>query len=126
MYYNLDRLNLEAEVTSKPSGKYTGNIVIPTTVAYTGNSYTVIGIDKEAFAGCMGLTAVTIPEGITDIGEKAFIECTALTSVVIPESVKTLGYGGTFQQCTNLRSVKWNAISCTLLTDQPGTSVSKD
>ena len=121
LYFNLDRLNLEAEVTSMPSGKYSGNIVIPTSVVYNSNTYTVIGIGKEAFGGCAGLTAVVIPEGITDIGDKAFIDCTALTSVVIPESVKTLGYGGTFQRCTNLRSVKWNAISCKLLTNQPGT-----
>ena len=120
LYFNLDRLNLEAEVTSMPSGKYSGNIVIPTSVVYNSNTYTVIGIGERAFDSCSGLTAITIPNGITQIGDFAFTDCTSLTSVTIPESVTTLGYGGTFQRCTNLRSVQWNAVSCELKATSPG------
>ncbi len=120
LYFNLDRLNLEAEVTSMPSGKYSGNIVIPTSVVYNSNTYTVIGIGERAFDSCSGLTAITIPNGITQIGDFAFTDCTSLTSVTIPESVTTLGYGGTFQRCTNLRSVQWNAVSCELKANSPG------
>ncbi len=120
LYFNLDRLNLEAEVTSMPSGHYNGNIVIPTTVVYSSNTYTVIGIGAEAFSECTGLTSVTIPNGITDIGNSAFAGCSALTSVTIPESVATLDHGGTFQRCTNLRSVQWNAIECELKANYPG------
>ena len=40
-----------------------------------------------AFSGCMALTGVVIPEGVTSIGENAFSDCSSLTSVKIPESV---------------------------------------
>ena len=35
--------------------------------------------------------AITIPEGVTKIGNEAFSGCTSLQSVVIPESVKEIG-----------------------------------
>ena len=120
MYFNLDRLNLEAEVTSMTYSNYSGNVTIPVTVVYNGNTYTVTGIGERAFEDCTGLTSVVIPNGITDIGESAFAGCSSLTSVTIPESVSTLGYGGTFQRCTNLRSVQWNAVSCILKETAPG------
>ncbi len=120
LYFNLDRLNLEAEVTAKPSGYYSGNIVIPTTIVYNSNTYTVIGIGERAFKGCTGMTSVVIPDGIIDIGYSAFADCSGLTSVTIPESVATLGFGATFQRCTGLRSVQWNAIRCAILENEKG------
>lgn len=120
LYFNLDRLNLEAEVTSMPYGNYSGAVIIPTTVEYNAKTYTVIGIGEKAFEGCTAMTSVVIPDGITDIGYAAFADCSGLTSVTIPESVATLGLGATFQRCTNLRSVQWNAVSCVLLENSPG------
>ena len=35
------------------------------------------------FAGCTGLTNVTIPNSVTSIGNGAFKKCTGLTSVVV-------------------------------------------
>jgi hypothetical protein len=41
-----------------------------------------------------GLTSLTIPEGVTDIGEYAFAECENLTEVhLLPKSIKRLGNG---------------------------------
>ena len=40
-----------------------------------------------AFWCCSALTSVTIPEGVTQIGDYAFDGCSSLTSVTIPESV---------------------------------------
>ena len=48
-------------------------------------------IEQHAFAGCHGLTSVTIPESVTSIGEDAFRYCSGLTSVIIPESVTSIG-----------------------------------
>ena len=55
MYFNLDRLNLEAEVTSMTYSNYSGNVTIPVTVVYNGNTYTVTGIGERAFEDCTGL-----------------------------------------------------------------------
>lgn len=48
--------------------------------------------------------AVTIPSGVTEIGDSAFRECTSLTSVTIPDSVTRIG-SMAFYGCTGLTSV---------------------
>ena len=40
-------------------------------------------IEKNAFAGCTGLTSVTILDGVTGIEEGAFASCDGLTSIVV-------------------------------------------
>lgn len=53
---------------------------------------------------CTGITSITIPSGVTTIGQGALQNCTSLTSVTIPSSVTTLGQR-IFYQCTNLTTV---------------------
>ncbi|MBQ7165431.1 MAG: leucine-rich repeat protein [Treponema sp.] len=48
--------------------------------------------------------AVSIPEGVTEIGSRAFSYCTALASVTIPDSVAKIGYNA-FEGCASLKSV---------------------
>jgi hypothetical protein len=64
----------------------------------------VTEIGQSAFYGCTGLTSVTIPAGVTEIGQSAFYGCTGLTSVTIPESVTEIS-GYAFYGCTGLTSV---------------------
>ena len=64
----------------------------------------VTKIGNSAFA-YSEITSITIPEGVTDIGERAFSSCDALTSITIPDSVKTIGKGA-FSWCGKLRSIK--------------------
>ena len=52
-----------------------GDLVIPAT--YNGKPVT--GIGQSAFASCTGLTGVTIPSSVTDIGFYAFNGCSSLT-----------------------------------------------
>jgi hypothetical protein len=47
---------------------------------------------------------VTIPEGVTEIGETAFLRCGSLTGVTIPGSVKVIGRSA-FANCENLTRV---------------------
>ncbi len=60
-------------------------------------------IGVSAFFGCIGLTSVTIPAGVTSIGNHAFNAC-SLKSVIIPDSVTTIGISA-FYNCSSLESV---------------------
>ncbi len=117
-----------------------------TLVAYPAGrtgSYTipngVISIGKFAFEGCIGLTtviipsgvtsidsyafgytgliSVTIPSGVTTIGDCTFDSCTGLTSVTLPDSITLIG-ANAFNDCTGLTDVyyagtqaEWNKIT---------------
>ena len=74
IYYNLVTKANQAEVTSHPN-RYTGNVVIPETVAYEGVEYRVTSIGPSAFSSCSGLTSISIPNSVTSIGGSAFYNC---------------------------------------------------
>ena len=93
IYYTWQNNQTELAVSYQGSSyrynynRYTGTVVIPSTVTYNGNSYPVTIIDNQAFADCSGLTSVTIPNSVTTIGMSAFEDCRGLTEVTIPNSV---------------------------------------
>ncbi len=51
----------------------------------------VTNIGNSAFEACNGLTNVTIPAGLTSIGNSVFAGCTYLPKVTIPANVTSLG-----------------------------------
>ena len=61
----------------------------------------VTEVGNTVFAGCTGLTSVTIPEGVTAIKVEAFKDCTGLTSVTIPSTVTEIWHNA-FDGCTAL------------------------
>lgn len=61
-------------------------------------------IDEEAFKDFTDLTAIVIPEGVTNIGYGVFWGCSALASVTFPESLNNIGYCA-FADCTSLQSI---------------------
>ncbi len=63
---------------------------------------TVIG--EAAFYGCGALTKVVLPSGVTEIGDYMFYNCTVLADVTIPSTVKTIGTRA-FYNCTALKSI---------------------
>ena len=67
---------------------------------YTSNDK----LGDYAFSGCSGLTSLTIPSSVTEIGYGAFYECSGLTSLTIPSSVTEIGYGA-FYECSGLTSL---------------------
>ncbi|MBR3818603.1 MAG: leucine-rich repeat domain-containing protein [Clostridia bacterium] len=54
------------------------------------------------FCGCTGITSITIPDGVTSIGDGVFSR-TSLESVVIPDSVTTLD-GTVFKDCQFIKT----------------------
>ena len=74
-------------------------------VEFEGNQYPVIKINDNVFADNTNLTAVTLPEGLVEIGASAFLGCQNLESVVFPESLTTFGRDA-FNDCRLLKAIK--------------------
>ena len=72
----------------------------------------ITDIKNYAFFSCTSLTSVTIPNSVTNIGWSAFFGCSSLTSVTIPNSVASIGSDALFG-CTGLCSIKMNATATT-------------
>ena len=101
IYYELDSISKVAVVEQgSPSGDY----IIPETVTYEGEKYSVTSINIGAFRSCSALTSVIIPNSVTYIGFAAFAQCSALTSVTIPNSVTSI-VSSAFGECSALTSV---------------------
>ena len=104
IYYNIltDKTN-EVEVASGYP-KYTGDIIIPSSVTYNGSTYSVTTIGLEAFHSCYKMTSVIIPGSVTSIRPYAFQNCDSLTSITLPDGViaiETWAFGG----CSSLTSI---------------------
>ena len=98
-YLVLSETDKTCEITS-----YTGSATVLDIPAQL-DGYTVTSIGYYAFAFCWeSLTAVTIPDGVTSIGDEAFRNCTSLTQVTIPGSVTSIGFRA-FMDCTSLTQV---------------------
>ena len=101
IYYNK---NGSVEATVVSGNGYSGDIVIPETVTYAGDTYAVTAIGNDAFNGQANLNSVTIPGSVKTIGSYAFYCCTALTSLNIGEGVTTIN-DSAFEGCTALTEV---------------------
>ena len=98
LFYIFDAATKTAQVGSsaywaKPQYTifYSGDITVPETVAYEGNTYTVSSIATYAFCDYNeGLTSVTLPNTITTLDASAF-DGTVIKTLTIPNSVRTIG-----------------------------------
>jgi len=86
-----------------------GDIVIPSSVTYSGNTYTVTSVSDYAFSDARDITSVSIPGTVTSLGNRAFGDCHGLTKITFEESSQPLsivcGYYGSFQYCDADKSV---------------------
>ena len=84
-----------------------GNMILPSTVTYQSETYTVTAIDDAAFYECEGLTGtLVIPGSMTDIGENAFQACTGLNEIELQEGVTTIWHSA-FYSCSGITSVSF-------------------
>ena len=70
-----------------------------TTIRFMEGSY-VKRIGTGAFSET-GITSMTLPESVTEIGAQAFRRCSSLASVTIPGSVTSMG-NNVFTDCNNI------------------------
>lgn len=104
LYYNLYTEDQTAEITYQYSidwDNYNGltSVSIPSSVSYSGATYSVIRIGYDAFCYA-SLTSVTIPNSVKYISTDAFRGCSGLTSIKIPNSVTYIG--DAFSGCSSL------------------------
>ena len=128
VYYSLDDesktaivgKNTYADTASADAGLKTDSIVIPETVTFGGEDYTVVAVGRNAFNGT-SIREIVIP--CATIGEFAFAGCTALeyvytsateikgfafwgcTALITAQitTVDSIG-GGAFWNCSNLQN----------------------
>ena len=74
-----------------------GDVEIPSEL----NGIPVTAIGAYAFAGCVGLTEITLPFNVTTIGERAFYYCIQLENVEFPDSLEVV-HPSAFENCTSL------------------------
>ena len=68
----------------------------------------VRSIEKHAFAYCSGLTELTLPNSVRSIEKHAFAYCHGLTELTLPNSVTSIG-DAAFGECIyNHRTTKTN------------------
>ena len=90
-------------VTTIPIFAFRGCAV--TSVTF-GNESQLTAIDSHAFAFCKSLTSVTIPDGVTSIGNNAFSSCDNLTNVTFGNDSQLLEIGSlAFAFCYSLTSI---------------------
>lgn len=130
LWYTLDISKSTATVVASPTENgYSGDVAVPDAVEYSGKTYEVTEIDREAFFGS-NIQSVTMGDKVTRIGYRAFAyssvvsavigkevtigdfafyDCPRLTEVTIgngeaPENYTYIGQSA-FHHCTSLSSI---------------------
>ena len=104
--YNLNRENHTAEIAEENT--VSGDLVIPETVVYEGNSYVITSIGLMAFRESKELQSIVMPNSITQIKKDAFCNCSKLTSVHLSDNLISIGQYA-FQNCRSLTSIEFPA-----------------
>lgn len=112
----------EQTIVQYAAGKKSASFSIPSGVKTVGDGAfagclsltsvtipdSVTSIESGAFLACP-LLSITIPDGVVSIGEKAFYSC-FLEYVIIAESVSSIGESA-FEQCSSLRAVYYGGTA---------------
>jgi hypothetical protein len=96
---NLNQLTIANGVTSIGAGAFAGSGL--TSVTIPGS---VANVGSNAFLDCRSLTNATINFGVTNLAVNAFANCTSLASVAMPASVTSIG-GSAFYACIELTTI---------------------
>lgn len=92
------------KLTAPETGVYTGEVAVPSTFVDEGVTYTVVEVDKNAFANST-VTTVTLPATVTAIGKEAFKNSTIATlNVPSVDGVTKIG-DGAFFGCSNFATL---------------------
>ncbi len=87
--------------------KTTGTLMLGCNSSSIPDDGSIKIINSGAFQNCESLTGITIPDGVTEIGNFAFSGCVGLTSINIPNSVIIISEA-TIHRCEKLTDIHYN------------------
>ena len=96
---SLNEVIIPSTISSIDSGAFIGAGISAITIPNT-----VTNIAMRAFQNCDNLVSIELPNSITGISNQLFYGCDNLSSVTIPNSVITIS-GEAFRECINLTDV---------------------
>lgn len=112
IYYNItDDANHTVEVTfrgvncNQHADEYEGEVVIPSTIDYKDNTYTVTSIAAQAFYNCGELYTITIPGCVAQIGSEAFALCSHIYNIKVEAATPPTIEENTFESVDKSISV---------------------
>ena len=68
------------------------------------NGHPVTRIENRAFADCINMMSVNIPDSVKEVGREAFAGCNSVSSIRIPDNGVVIE-AGAFSECTSLTSI---------------------
>lgn len=105
--YNILKTTNEVSVECREDARnvcFEVNIVNPYQI--NGINYHITTLPIKAFAECINLKSIILPQGIDTLYRATFMDCLSLEYVKIPESVKII-MGGVFSGCRNLKKLEF-------------------
>lgn len=102
IYYTITGSNTVSVVSGDYA--YDGDVTIPQAVGLSGKTYLVTAIGENAFKSTANLESVTLPEGLTSIGNQAFYQ-SGVKTVSLPSTLNSMGTRA-FCECKNLTGIE--------------------
>lgn len=90
---------------------YGDNVVVPSTMSYSGITYTIEAIDYGIFRNNLTLNSVSLPTTIKYIAGEAFYGCTALTKITGAANCKRIE-NSAFSGCSSLAAIDLSQCLC--------------
>jgi len=89
LYFNLNIADSTAILTRDNNDYYAyqdyTEVIIPETISYQNVTYTVWRIDDYAFAGCIHLKSLVVPNTVNSVGYRAIHGCDSLAYLEVPD-----------------------------------------
>lgn len=102
--YTLNTSKKTASVTTTVAGEFATELIIPASIVYNGSTYTVTGVDKQAFKSNDDIVSVVFPDTITTINQDTFYFCDKIETVVLPAKLTKIPKN-MFYSCPSLKNV---------------------
>lgn len=104
IYYNITSMENQTVEVTFGDNKYTGDIIIPSSVEFSNRAFTVSAFDDYAFGDCTEMTNLLIPNTVNRAGSDVFRGCSSLVSLSIPATMTFFGQGA-FSYCSALTNL---------------------